>query len=469
MKSSVLLIHPKHPSPVNIIPLGIAYIASVLKKEGIRVQALDLCVEQVSDDTLKRLLQDGEVSVVGITSTTPQIYEAWAIAQRLKEIDRSLLIILGGVHPTVMSEESIGKAGIDVVVRGEGEYTFLELVRHKDDYAGGSEWKKIPGIMFKQPDGQIVNTGHNSTINDLDLLPFPARYLFPFPHKYSSVGQVERIFTDILTSRGCPSHCLFCSNKDVFGDVFRARSPENIVDEIEYLLRKYGIGEIHISDDTFTYDPSRVMTFCDLMHKRRINIPWACGNGIRVDNVTKELLSTMKAAGCYRVGLGIESGNIEIQRRLGKGISLEQVRNTVEIARNVGITTVGFYMIGNLGETEKTVMETIRFACSLPTDYAQFTIMTPYPGTPIYRYLEKKGWIYDSDWSHYGIYHDPVFETPSLSSTDMKKLYGKAYRSFYINTRFIIRKLVHPKKSDFKMVLEGIKLLLPRMRGSSNY
>lgn len=453
------LINPTHTEWARTLPLGIAYIASVLEKSGLPIDIIDMNAHRMDLTGLKDELIKRGANIVGITSTTPQIRISWEIAKLAKQINPNCKVVLGGVHPTSLPEESLSAPYVDFIVRGEGEVTFLDLIR-----ALGEEGnlKNVKGLSFKTG-GEIVHNPSRPFIGNLDSIPFPARHLFPFPEAYKSPMLGRKLFADIMTSRGCPGTCIFC-NKSIFGHTFRARSPENVADEIEFLLDKYGVGEIHIADDTFTFDIERAMRICDLIIERNLDILWSCSNGIRVDCVNRELLTKMKEAGCYRVSFGVESGSDEVLRRIGKGITLQQARSALEAANDIGLTTIAFYMLGNYGESRETMEKTIAFAKSLNADYAQFTIATPFPGTALYKLIEKHGKILTKDWERYGIYEEPLFETKDLTKELVAKMYRKAYREFYFRPTYILRRVKNIRSlRDLKVAINGFLEILKRL------
>jgi radical SAM superfamily enzyme YgiQ (UPF0313 family) len=454
-----ILINPKHAEWARTLPLGIAYIASVLEKSGLPIDIIDMNVQRMDLTGLKVELGKREANIVGITSTTPQIRLSWEITKLAKQINPNCKVVLGGVHPTALPEESLSTPYVDFVVRGEGEVTFLDLIRA---LGGNGNLKNVKGLSFKTG-GEIIHNPSRPFISNLDSIPFPARHLFPFPEAYKSPMLERKLFADIMTSRGCPGTCIFC-NKSIFGHTFRARSPENVVDEIEFLVGKYGVGEIHIADDTFTFDIERAMRICDLIIERKLDIAWSCSNGIRVDCVNRELLRRMKRAGCYRVSFGVESGSDEILKRIGKGITLQQARSACDMANDVGLTTIAFFMLGNYGENSETMERTIAFAKSLNVDYAQFTITTPFPGTALYKLIEKHGKILTKDWERYGIYAEPLFETEDLTQELVAKMYRKAYREFYFRPTYILRRAKNIKSlRDLKVAINGFLEIFKRL------
>lgn len=442
----VLLINPKCTTgKAKWLPLGIGYIAAVLKEAGFIVKVMD------GDITG---MQDFMPEIIGISAMTTQIDEAWRIADQVKKFLPQSRVVLGGVHPTIIPMESITRPYIDVVVMGEGEQTMKELcIALRDSLA----LNDIKGIVFK--DGNyLVATQPRELIQDLDSLPYPARELFAFPQDYTPGYYRQTPCATILTSRGCPGRCTFC-NKSIFGSRFRVRSAENVVNEIEYLVKSYGIKEIHISDDNFSTDKKRAMAICQGIIDRKLDISWACSNGIRVDFVTQEMLDKMKEAGCYRVAFGIESGSPQILRNINKNITLEKVETAVNMAKKSGLITVGFFMVGNYGENNKTINETIKFIRKLGLDYTQFTIATPYPGTELSEQVDEHGKIFAHKWSDFNTYTGSVFEWDNLSKKKIDAFQSKMYRSSYLRPGYIFKRIISMKKQDLHFIVDGVKIL----------
>ncbi len=438
---NVLLIKPPHKEiykdfksvATEYPPLGLAYIAAVLEKNGFAVKIVDMPVEGVIEDQLVMILKEFKPSVVGITATTPTIGYSTKLAALCKKELPDALVVMGGPHPTAVPGQVLADSNVDVVVRGEGEYSFLELA---EAFKSGKKFSNIGGISYK--DGK--NAAHNESrplIENLDELPFPARHLLPMK-KYFYVDAKAWPMTTIFTSRGCPGMCLYCSAHITFGRDFRARSAKNVVDEVE-LLVKDGFREIHFLDDTFTLDMKRADEICDEIKRRGLKFLWCCPNGVRVNTVDADLLKRMKEAGCYSLAFGFESGNQQILNNVRKGITLEQSRKAIEMAKAAGIETWGFFMMGLPGETEQTVRDTINFAKELDPDIAKFHITIPLPGTELFELWKKEGVIKTEDWDKYGIHASEVAEIPSISSKRLKELNRQAYREFYIRPKYIFR------------------------------
>jgi len=363
--------------------------------------------------------------------------------------------VLGGPHPTVLPLGVINYSFIDIIVVGEGEYAMREIALAKQERM--KSFKHILGIVYKE-DGEIITTSPRSPIINLDQLPFPARHLFPPLKYYIPVTYRKLPAAGIFTSRGCPYHCTFCYH-GIFGKKFRARSPENVLAEIELLKDKYRIREFHIADDTFNVDKERVKKICHLLIERKINIPWACAQGLRINLIDQEILNAMNEAGCYKICYGIESGNQGVLNNIKKGITLEEAENAVQMAKRAKLIVGGLFMIGNYGETEQTINETINFSKKLRLDYAVFSIATPYPGTKFYEQVLKKGKMLATNWNEFSRYSGAIFEWNNLSKKQIDALYQKAYRKYYSNFRYLWNELKNLRFENLQILSNGIRIL----------
>jgi radical SAM superfamily enzyme YgiQ (UPF0313 family) len=439
--NNILLIRPapgqEQFGDESFMPLGIGYIAAVLEREGYKVKVLDMLIMKMSDAGMPGVIEDFKPDAVGFTAVTPVVKSAFRAAKLIKEKYPDIITFIGGPHATAMPDECLDN-GMDFVVSGEGEETTIDLLRN----TGSPE--NVSGILYKK-NGEIIRTQERPFIQDLDAIPFPARHLFPPLSMYKgqeALGSMNPVGT-ILTSRGCPYACKFCF-KAVFGTRFRQRSAESVLEEWKLLVDRYGVKEIAIVDDSFTTDIARVHKICDELIRSKSKTRWSCPNGIRVDLGGYEMLKKMKDAGCYRVALGIESGSQRIIDSIGKKIRLEQIEETVRNCRRAGIKTMGFYMLGNLEETEETMEETIKFAKRLNTDYAQFLIAIPYPGTFIYNEIKKNGKLYINDWDQYGQYEGSAcFEYGNLTPKLLIKMSRKAELDYYLNPAYILKQILN--------------------------
>lgn len=307
--------------------------------------------------------------------------------QRLRSL--GIKIVFGGPHATYLPYETLVKQCVDIVICGEGEGALVELAQRLEK---GETLDGVKGVLYKDNDGQIKDNGSRPLIDDLDSILFPAYQLMDMEQYYPSVNSkfTNKGFASIITSRGCPHRCTFCSHK-MFGSKIRFRSVKNVVDEIELLTRKYRIGEFIFLDDTFTVDAKRVMAICDMISNRGLNITWTCN--FRANNASVELYSIMRRAGCNGIHIGVESASQVVLNTMKKDISLEQIRNAVRLAKkHIGHVVCGF-IFGMPGDTMERAKRTIEFAKELNPDYATFTIATPIPGSELFEEALKKGLI----------------------------------------------------------------------------
>jgi anaerobic magnesium-protoporphyrin IX monomethyl ester cyclase len=355
-------------------PLGIAFIAAVLEENGYKVNLFDLSLEfEKTFEEKIRMVLDSKPDLLGISCMTNTYTNAIKIARDIKKYI-NVPIVMGGPHPSIFPEETLSDEAVDFIVSGEGEYTMLELVRDAHE-----QYTNIPGLAFKKA-GVIKVNPAREYIPDLDALPFPARHLLRLDEYRLTTPHGERMAT-IMTSRGCPYQCSYCY-KGMFGNHYRARSAENIIDEIKELESRFGYRNFYFIDDLFTFNPERVSRFCETIIAEKIDIGWQCL--ARVDRVDYELLRLMKAAGCFKVHFGIESGDQEILKRIRKHTTLDRIRTAVFAARRSGIQTKGYFMLGLPGDTRISMMKTIRFAESLQLDETMFSITTPLPGAELW-------------------------------------------------------------------------------------
>jgi len=418
-------------------PLGLAYIAAVLEKAGITVTIIDGGVSNISHRTLGKKLNSLSPDVIGITSMTPTIHDAIKAVIIAKENCPDAVTIMGGCHITALPIETMAECPqIDIGVIGEGEETILDIFRKI--IAGGS-LAEVDGIAFREGSKVRLNR-RRKLIENLDAIPFPARHLLPL-NSYSLFGK-RMPLGNIITSRGCPFQCIFCSSAQFYGRVFRARSPDNVVDEMELLHEKYGMKAIEIVDDSFTVNKVRAAKIALEIAKRRLDVVW--GFGSRADTITKELLQTFKRAGCGMFYLGIESGSDRILKTLRKGITIEEIKRALSWAKKAGVETMGSFIIGVPGETRWDVLQTINFAKTCGVDFAQFTVMTPYPGTEVYEMAKREGLLVETDWSKYTTIR-PVMKTNELTPQEISKLIHMAYKSFYIRGNFFLQQIKHKR------------------------
>ena len=401
--------------------MGLAYLAAVLESKGHDVKVIDCQGLDLDHEKLKSELSSFKPNLVGITSIAPLISSALLSAKATKETVPDAPVILGGPHATFMDKEIIdSEAAIDVVVRGEGEETLLELA---DNVYDPNKLQRINGITFRSSN-QTVRTPNRSYIQNLDDLPKPAYHHFQL-EKYHLFG--KRVLP-IITSRGCPFQCSFCVASRMFGKQYRMRSSENVLDELEWLKSVHGAESFTFYDDTLTFDKQRLFRICDGFKNRKIDLPWDCQT--RVDQVSAEVLSKMKAAGCQQVFFGVESGCQEILDVVNKKTSIEQNENAIKLAKKAGLFVTISLMIGYPGETPSTVKKTLDFVKRTKPDDAYVCIATPYPGTELRSLVERNGWKISPNWDQFNTM-TPVFENPELKSDELVEIRKKFYDDFY--------------------------------------
>jgi radical SAM superfamily enzyme YgiQ (UPF0313 family) len=409
----------------------------------------------VEEEPLAVAAQAFAPDLIGITANTTQIMAAWRDAEMLKGLGDAP-IVLGGPHPTVLPEESAAKPFVDVVVRGEGEATWLELLQAWDRGNAGlgadrfldAEDGPILGITYRDSQGEIVSTADRAPIPvaELEAMPFPAWHLFKMERYTNLQPTVDRVLgpsLPILTSRGCPYRCSYCSQ--IGPRRWRARSAENVVAEWRWLGREWGAAEIGVLDDSFNIDRQRVLDLCRRLGEEGLTgVPWIMINGIRANLADEEVLGAMVRAGCLRTAFGVESGNQAIlDAVVDKHLTLDQVRSAFRAARAVGLETIGFFIIGLPGETEQTIEDTIRFAIELDPVVANFSIATPFPGTQMYDTVMARGRILAETWDDFVFFEGKArFEMPGLPAELVERKWKEAYRRFYLRPRRVARTLM---------------------------
>lgn len=434
--SKILLINP----PFNVhdanrgveitFPLGLGYLASTLLRAGYNdLEVLDTVAEGkgifekyketkffsfgLSRDAIRKRILKSNPLLVGITcSFTKRFENVIDVAAIVKEINPEIKVVVGGAHPSAMPEEVIRRKDVDYVIIGEGEESFLAVVEYALRQKG--TLAAVDGLAYKDEDGIHMNKKKHY-IEALDSIPFPFRKIFPMD-VYLAAGR-----NSIITSRGCPHNCSFCSIHCVWGRQWRARSPLNVVEEIELLVKEYNIEFISFDDDNMSFDKKRFQGICQGIIDRGLHILWNTPNGISIATLDKDLLCKMKESGCYALNLAIESGDpIILHKIMRKAITLEMVRNVVKWCKELGILTLGYFVIGIPGETKGSMMRSFDFAKELLLDVVNVFIATPYPGSQLYQECLKNKYLKSSELVNYTAF-DAIIETPLLKSSEVQE------------------------------------------------
>jgi radical SAM superfamily enzyme YgiQ (UPF0313 family) len=443
---------PMRKAAGTYFPLGLGYISSFVKQYGYDVSFMDMNVQDTSHKDIAKFVCQEKPTLVGISFMTPQFYAAKNIADVVKEAAPEVSVVLGGAHPSVMPRRSLEEIpSADFVVFGEGEITTLGLLeflsKRRGALAGisGLAWRKNDAIMLNSP---------RPLLNDLDALPFPDRDLIDQSlYRHQSFLSYYKHVQTIYTSRGCPGRCVYCASGYKLRCRVRVRSVDRIMDEISLLRDRYNMDYLLIKDDSFTLNKRRIKEFCAALMKRHAGLRWHCM--CRVDTVNYDVLSIMKDAGLNDVFFGIESGNDQILKNAGKGVTTADNRKAVEAADSLGIRTYGAFILGLPGDTAETIQQTIEFACSLPLTMAGFSILIPYPGTKVfedyYPFDESNSLDYHAFIASTGVHY--VREYTGLNGIEVEQLPAyitKAQKSFYMRPSQILRML---KESSPDMLL----------------
>lgn len=443
-------------------PLGIAYMAGVLQENNIDVEILDASAEDMDFKDVEKELLKRKPDLVALTALTPTIGRALETAQVVKETLPDSIVVMGGYHPTFNFIETLEDENVDIVIRGEGEYIMLNLVQALENQ---SSLHDVKGIVFEDKNSkEIVVNPKAPLIQDLDELPFPALNLLPMK-KYRLLD-MDTHMTTMITTRGCPMQCSFCSSAAMHGKKIRERSVENIVDEIEYLNTNYDIDTIAFMDDTFTLKKRKVMAICDEILKRNIEIMWGCTS--RVDTLDEKLLKKMKEAGCITIFIGVESADQQQLDNMCKNTTIAKIENAFKIAHKLKIRTIASVALGMPGDTKEIMNKTVKFVHKLKPNYAIYSLATPYPGTRFYKEAFEKNLIKIKDWSKYTLI-TPILETIDCSLNDMRKIQAKAFMKFYLRPHYIIRQFLQDGPYLLKTIFGVIKTALSKTPKNTDY
>jgi len=432
----------------NVIPsLGLGYLAAVLEKNSHKVKIID-CTLGTSHEKLRTLLEDSEKpDIVGITATTPTFESAKAVAEIAKGVFRDSLIVIGGVHVTSQPKETLKHECFDVGVLGEGEYTLLELVE-KFSEQGTACFGEIKGLAYKDGARVVINE-KRPYIQNLDELPFPARHLLPPLSAYRPTpASYKRLPLGVLmATRGCPFHCAFC-DRSVHGTKYRMRSVDNILDEVEELIQKYGARELRFFDDTITINKKKLFELIDKMKERKIDVPWTAQS--RVEGITPEVLKKLKEGGCWQLLIGIESADDRMLKIMNKGSTVAKNTKAVELMKKYKMGIRADFLIGVPGETKESLNKSLEFAIKHDLDYVYFNKFVPFPGIELTRRLEEKGYKFDvtKGSSILDIQSEFIYLPEGLTESEFRDFLKKVHKKFYLRPSYILKRLLAIRTFD---------------------
>lgn len=455
----------------NLEPLGLLYVAAVARNAGYEVSIIDAYAERLPVGELKKRIDQISPDVIGFASFTSTGGFLYNFGKELKARMPDVLIVFGNIHASVYAEQYLRNRCCDVVVHGEGEYPFLALL---NSVAKKQKLYGVPSISFLD-NGNFLTTTPPAVVEDLSKLPLPARDLVPqYLYDIGAVSNFKlhqtqrgKVSKHMCTSRGCPNRCTFCvvhdNRRQRFNPVGKA------VDEMELLVGRYNAGYIFFMDSLFISNKKRILDICTEIKRRRLDFKWGCE--AHVHFIDEELVTAMESSGCVDMNFGLESGVQRLLDGVCKGIRLDKSESAIKMVKKyTRINVGGLFILGLPGETPLDSMQTIRFAKKLPLDMAQFSILTPYPGSYMFEDLKNKGEINTgirtdgsvdtSVWLRYSAYvsytkNEPIWVTAEHTGVSLKKMQKKALRSFYFRPRAFWKQLKRVRPSDFLVTLKA--------------
>jgi len=492
------------------LPLNLLYVASFIRSKGLDCKICELggfkyadALDEgngkvrcgISDADITAIIEREKPKIIGVGCVyTQHFWDIPPIARLIKKVNPDIKVVLGGNHATAFADQILKEPSVDYVVRGEGELTFLELCNYI--LTGNGDAAAIEGITYRDKSGEIKATPSRKLIKHLDELPMPdyslidlEKYATPADNRSQYIMRYPLV--GIMTSRGCPGKCVFCTVKTIWGRTWRARSAKHAVDEIELLVKKYGVREISFLDDSVSVSRMRWAEICNEIIRRKLNIKWTTPNGIAYWTLDNELLKLMKKAGCYRITFGIESGNEETKKFIGKEYPLSQAAALIKYANKIGLWTITSNVIGFPYEDKKSIQDTVDFAKKSGTDFAVFNMLAPHLASDVYKFFKKEGLLnFDSVFSDNWLDDDKYkemfrslyiggFATKYITAEELKKLHFQAYRSFMIyrtmtyilNPLHILRKIHSLEDFTYvmRMLFTGMTMFLKNFVSSKNF
>jgi len=451
---------------------GIAYIAALLEKEGNDVMIVDQYANKMTNEQLLRKIYIEKPQIIGFSCLTPTIKNVERLVIQIKKSNKEVRIVLGNTHATIFVEELLNKKIADIVVRGEGEYTMLEIIKAIEQKR---ELHHVEGVSFVE-NGKVFHNPDRKVVENLDELPYPAWYLFNLQlYKNHPLVSLYEITLPIQGSRGCPYQCIFCSQEWMYKKS-RYRQINNIISEIEYIHNKLGVKNFVFIDAFFPFSIEYGLEFCDKLIQKGLHkkVKWVIET--RVDKVNFKLLKKMKEAGLHLIMYGFEVGNQRVLDSLNKRTTLEQARKAMKDTRRAGIRTTGLFILGMPGETKETCEETIRFAKELDCDIAKFNLAVPLPGSRFFEVYKDK--LSDigipekfTSWSSWLADNDSLAYVPEgMTAKELINLQTKAMFKYYVGPKLIIRcivkRIISPKVlyyGAYVLIIKYFKIIIARI------
>ena len=468
---SVLLIRPKNESvPQGIVstqyPINLGYLASWLKKNNVDVKLLDLEVEELDNSQLLELIKEMKPVIAGFSCMTATIIAGHNIARFIKENFPDIKTVVGGVHSTAIPERTLEEFScFDIVVRGEGEISLLELYKA---IASGGDISKVKGLMYRSRGAGFIDTSLRPLIEDLDILPFPDRglshiNLYKRTHTSRAFSRLNKNISEIMTARGCPYSCIFCASKVTFGSKVRYRSVKNITAEMEECITKYKTNHFSILDDTFTFKKEVLYPVCDYLKSKHVT--WDCFT--RVDRLDEELVRKAVESGCEKISFGLESGSEKILKLIKKGITIDGMKKAFSICRKSSLRYIeATFMLGNHPlETMDDIKATMDLIMELDPDLAAFSMTAPFPGTELNKVMKEGGYLDKEKWDEFVLYGGtPSWRFEYLGINELKDIQKDFTKRFYLRPGYIFKEL--RKLKNLKEFIYWLRIGVSMVRAS---
>jgi anaerobic magnesium-protoporphyrin IX monomethyl ester cyclase len=467
----VLMLNPPAPNNVEMVregrcmqrkgawgaiwpPSSLAYISGLLEKNGFNTIIKDCIAEKISKEKLKDIIKEFQPKLIICNTATPSISEDLKIAEFAKSIDKEIKIAFIGIHVTVLPDECLKSyKDIDFIIRGEPELTALEIA---ENIKYNKNLEKIKGTSIIVKNGKIINNPDRELIEDLDILPYPAWHNID-KNNYQLPIKGEPFFL-LTTSRGCPHSCTFCNVSSYYGKKIRIRDPKKVVEEMSFIKQNLDVKNFLFWSENFSIDKEYAKLVCQEIISSGEDFSWICNS--RVDTIDSKLLSLMKKAGCFMLGLGIESSSQEILDSTKKNVKLRDIRKAVYLAKKNGIEVVGHFILGLPGEDKSSLKKTIQFSIDLELDYAQYYCAVPFPGSALYDELKQNKFLENKNWCDFE-QNFCVITTDKISSQEIEKIRNDGYKKFYLRPNFMIKQILNIRspKEFLNLMKLGVEFL----------